>query len=257
MNEEHRPQQSCSQRPVFDFFGEKSVYAPGKAATNSQKVRPKNVDARTLGFKCGEYKANVVAEYVRRFRGFAAINTVEEDMTHPAYIIPDLLQPGLKLVFCGSALGTASAQAKAYYAKPGNKFWPTLHAVGLTPRRFAPHEYPLLLKLGIGLTDINKTQSGNDDVLAPEHDDVAGLAAKIETYQPGILAFTAKRPAQVFLRASFGLKTPPAYGLQPQRIGRTHLFVLPSTSGLATSFWDIAPWRELKRLYDGKPPLTN
>ncbi len=171
-------------------------------------------------------------------------------MTDAAYIIPDLLQPGLRLVFCGSALGAASAQAKAYYAKPGNKFWPTLHAVGLTPRLFAPHEYPLLLKLGIGLTDINKTQSGNDDVLSAEHDDVAGLAAKIETYQPGILAFTAKRPAQVFLRESFGLKAPPAYGLQPQRIGRTHLFVLPSTSGSGVRYWDIAPWRELKALVD-------
>jgi TDG/mug DNA glycosylase family protein len=167
---------------------------------------------------------------------------------HP--IIPDLLQPGLRLVFCGSALGAASARAKAYYAKPGNKFWPTLHAVGLTPRRFAPAEYPALLGLGIGLTDINKTQSGNDDVLAPEHDDVAGLAAKIEQYRPAILAFTAKRPAQVFLRDSFGLKGPPAYGLQPQRIGPTRLFVLPSPSGRAGSFWDIAPWQALKTLFD-------
>lgn len=165
-------------------------------------------------------------------------------------IIPDLLQPGLRLVFCGSALGTASAMAKAYYAKPGNKFWPTLHAVGLTPHRFAPSDYPALLDLGIGLTDLNKTQSGNDDVLAPEHDDVAGLAARIEQYRPAILAFTAKRPAQVFLRASFGLQGPPAYGLQPQRIGRTRLFVLPSTSGSGVRYWDIAPWRALKRLVD-------
>ena len=173
--------------------------------------------------------------------------TETPDMTD-AYIIPDLLQPGLKLVFCGSALGAASAQAKAYYAKPGNKFWPVLHAVGLTPRRFAPQDYAELLTLGIGLTDINKTQSGNDDVLSADHDDVAGLAAKIERYQPRILAFTAKRPAQVFLRASFGLKGPPAYGLQPQRIGRTHLFVLPSTSGSGVRYWDIAPWRELKAM---------
>lgn len=168
----------------------------------------------------------------------------------PMPIIPDLLAPGLKLVFCGSALGFESARQRAYYAKPGNKFWPTLHEVGLTPRRLAPHEYPLLLELGIGLTDINKTQFGNDSDLMPEHDDVAGLAAKIETFKPAILAFTAKRPAQVFLRASFGLKTPPAYGLQEPRIGRTRLFVLPSPSGRAGSFWDIGPWRDLKRLAD-------
>lgn len=166
------------------------------------------------------------------------------------YIIADLLRKDLKLVFCGSALGEASAKAKAYYAKPGNKFWPTLFAVGLTPRLFKPSEYPALLQLGIGLTDINKTQSGNDDVLDDAHDDVAGLAAKIEQYQPAILAFTAKRPAQVFLKESFGLKAPPAYGLQPQRIGKTHLFVLPSTSGSGVRYWDIGPWQELKTLAD-------
>jgi len=169
------------------------------------------------------------------------------------YIIPDLLAPGLRLVFCGSALGAESARQKAYYAKPGNKFWPTLHAVGLTPRRFAPQAYRDLLPLGIGLTDLNKTQSGNDDALSAAQDDVAGLAAKIETYQPGILAFTAKRPAQVFMAASFGLKGPPAYGLQPQRIGRTRLFVLPSTSGSGVRYWDIGPWQALKTVFDSIP----
>lgn len=170
------------------------------------------------------------------------------------YIIPDLLAPDLRLVFCGSALGFESARQKAFYAKPGNKFWPTLHAVGLTPRRFAPADYAGLLEFGIGLTDLNKTQFGNDTDLSAAHDDVAGLAAKIEHYRPAILAFTAKRPAQVFLKQSFGLKGPPAYGLQAQRIGPTRLFVLPSPSGRAGSFWDIAPWQELKALYDGIPP---
>lgn len=171
-------------------------------------------------------------------------------MADRSYIIPDLLAPGLKLVFCGSALGFESARQKAFYAKPGNKFWPTLHTVGLTPRRFAPADYAALLDLGIGLTDLNKTQFGNDTDLAAAHDDVAGLAAKIERYRPAILAFTAKRPAQVFLKASFGLKGPPDYGLQPTRLGPTRLFVLPSPSGRAGSFWDIAPWQALKILFD-------
>ncbi len=166
------------------------------------------------------------------------------------YIIPDLLAPGLKLVFCGSALGAASARARAFYAKPGNKFWPTLHAVGLTPRRLAPGEYPALLEFGIGLTDLNKTQSGNDIELSPAHDDPQGLAAKIAAYRPAILAFTAKRPAQVFLRAQFGDAAPPPYGLQPRRFAGTTLFVLPSPSGRAGSFWDIQPWQALKQLYD-------
>lgn len=181
--------------------------------------------------------------------GIRAIYDNAKMKTAP-YIIPDLLAPDLKVVFCGSALGFESARQKAYYAKPGNKFWPTLHAVGLTPRLFKPTEYAELLNLKIGLTDINKTQFGNDTDLNALHDDVAGLAAKIERYQPAILAFTAKRPAQVFLKESFGLKAPPAYGLQDRRVGRTRLFVLPSPSGRAGSFWDIGPWRALKKLAD-------
>ncbi|HEX6958084.1 MAG TPA: mismatch-specific DNA-glycosylase [Ferrovibrio sp.] len=168
-------------------------------------------------------------------------------------IIPDLIGPGLKLVFCGSAVGAASTRAKAPYAKPGNKFWPTLFAVGLTPRLFRPQDWHELLALGIGLTDINKTEFGNDTDLSPAHDDPAGLAAKIARHRPAILAFTAKRPAQVFLRHVFAVKTPPAYGLQPQRFEATRLFVLPSPSGRAGSFWTIAPWQDLKRLYGGLP----
>jgi TDG/mug DNA glycosylase family protein len=165
-----------------------------------------------------------------------------------SYLLPDLLAPGLRLMFCGSALGAMSYRLQAPYANPGNKFWKTLHEVGLTPRRMQPSEYRELLALGIGLTDINKTQFGNDDALSKEHDDVKGLARKIARYRPGIIAFTAKRPAQVFLRETVGLRTPPPYGLQEHRVGDTKIFVLPSPSGRAGSFWTIEPWRELARL---------
>ena len=80
-------------------------------------------------------------------------------------ILPDLLAPGLDIVFCGTAVGAESARRRAYYAGPGNAFWPTLAQVGLTPRRLKPEEYPLLLTFGIGLTDLAKHVSGNDDIL--------------------------------------------------------------------------------------------
>jgi TDG/mug DNA glycosylase family protein len=165
-----------------------------------------------------------------------------------SYLLPDLLAPGLKLLFCGSALGAMSYRLQAPYANPANKFWRALHESGITPRRFVPSEYKALLALGIGFTDLNKTQSGNDVDLAPDHDDVVSLMRKIKRYRPGIVAFTAKRPAQVFLRDSFGLKGPPPYGLQPQRVGETRLFVLTSPSGRAGSFWTLEPWEELARL---------
>jgi double-stranded uracil-DNA glycosylase len=152
-------------------------------------------------------------------------------------ILPDLLDHGLTTLLCGSAVGAASARVGAPYAGPGNKFWPTLAATGLTPRRLAPHEYRLLLGCGIGLTDINKTEAGCDRDLSPGADDPLALLRKVEAYRPRILAFTAKRPARVFLRAVFG-RADADYGPQEERIGgTTELFVLPCPSGLACRWW--------------------
>ena len=57
-------------------------------------------------------------------------------------VLPDLIAPNLRIVFTGTAVGSASAHAGAYYAGPGNAFWPTLHAVGLTPRLLAAQRVP-------------------------------------------------------------------------------------------------------------------
>ncbi len=77
-------------------------------------------------------------------------------------LIRDVLAPDLRVVFCGTALGTRSAQVGAYYAGRGNRFWSTLHEVGLTPVLLRPEEYTRVLDYGIGLTDICKTRSGSD-----------------------------------------------------------------------------------------------
>ena len=65
----------------------------------------------------------------------------------------------MRVVFCGTAPGAASARAGAYYAGPGNRFWATLPEVGLTPILLAPAEFPRLADFGIGLTDVSKTAS--------------------------------------------------------------------------------------------------
>jgi len=54
----------------------------------------------------------------------------------PVDILPDVLKPGLKVVFCGTAAGNRSAKIKAYYAGRDNQFWAVLHRIGLTPRQF-------------------------------------------------------------------------------------------------------------------------
>ena len=52
------------------------------------------------------------------------------DATDSGHILPDVLQPGLALVFCGTAAGKRSAAERAYYAHPGNMFWRALPAGG-------------------------------------------------------------------------------------------------------------------------------
>ena len=165
-------------------------------------------------------------------------------------VLPDVLAPGLAVVFCGTGAGAWSARVGAYYGKPGNKFWPTLHAVGLTPRRLAPAEYPAVLAFGIGLTDVAKEHVGQDDAIDLDRVDAAALHARILQFRPRHLAFTSKRAASLALgrpTASF------AYGVQEERIGTTRLHVLTSPSGAAGSYWSIEPWRRLAEAV--QPPI--
>lgn len=157
-------------------------------------------------------------------------------------VLPDVLAPGLQVVFCGTAVSTASALRGAYYAGPGNALWPTLFRVGLTPRLFAPEEYRDLNRHGLGLTDIVKITSGEDHSLSTEHFDSARLRKVILKYRPAVLAFTSKRAAREFVGR------PVKYGILPETIGETTLFVLPSPSGAARRYWSEEPWRELARL---------
>lgn len=153
--------------------------------------------------------------------------------------LPDVLMPGLKVVFCGTAAGARSAHVGAYYAGRGNKFWRTLHQIGLTPRLLDPHEFPSVTDYGIGLTDIAKTYSGPDVGLRRAHFDADGLRRRIEQFAPRALAFNGKKAAQAFYGAAV------AYGQQTEPIGTTTVFMLPSTSGAASGFWDAGHWQRL------------
>ncbi|SDB15979.1 mismatch-specific DNA-glycosylase [Bauldia litoralis] len=160
-------------------------------------------------------------------------------------VLPDVLRPGLRIVFCGTGAGRRSAEVGAYYAKPGNRFWPTLHAVGLTPRQFDPHDFATVIDHDIGLTDVAKAHVGQDSDLVVTDADIADLAMRIGAVSPRYLAFTSKKAASLFLKRPTGRLS---YGLQAATLGATGLIVLPSPSGLATSYWTIEPWREAARL---------
>lgn len=157
-------------------------------------------------------------------------------------MLDDVLAPGLALVVCGSAAGRRSAELGQYYAGPGNKFWRTLAETGLTPRPLQPAEFRLLPSFGIGLTDVAKQQAGGDHEIDFSRSDPDALRAKLMRYEPRILCFNGKRSAQVFL----GLERV-EYGLRDEAIGRTRLFVAPSTSGAANASWDVSIWRDLAK----------
>ena len=155
-------------------------------------------------------------------------------------ILPDVLDYNLKIVFCGMAASKKSKQVKAYYAGPGNKFWNTLYHVRLTSEKLKPEEFKQLITYKIGLTDICKTDFGNDIELDSLKFDVKRFNSAIIEYQPKIVCFNGKKAAKVYFN-----KNSVEYGIQNEKIGKSKLFVAPSTSGAASGFWDINIWKIL------------
>jgi TDG/mug DNA glycosylase family protein len=167
-------------------------------------------------------------------------------------VLPDQLRRGLKVVFCGTAAGTASALQGAYYAGPGNVFWRTLHEIGLTPRQFAPREFHLLSENDAGLTDVAKKVFGPDSRHLKGDFDTKAFTERILSVSPAAVAFNGKNAVAAYLgRPTRRI----SYGLQEERLGGSILFVLPSTSGAARRFWDVEYWVELARLVQQKLPL--
>jgi TDG/mug DNA glycosylase family protein len=147
-----------------------------------------------------------------------------------------VLAPGLGIVFCGINPGLWSAATGHHFARPGNRFWPALHASGLTPRRLEPAEQLDLLPLGMGLTNVVPRATARADELSPQEyvDGGQRLVAKIEALRPtwlAVLGVTAYRTAFGDRRAKVGA--------QPLVIGDTRVWVLPNPSGI-NAHWSAA-----------------
>jgi double-stranded uracil-DNA glycosylase len=161
--------------------------------------------------------------------------------------VPDVLAPGLKAIFCGINPGRVSAAAGAHFANPRNDFWRLLHDSGLTPRLLAPDEQFDLPGYGYGLTNAAyRTTPGSGDL---RRRDFAGSADRLELLArelaPGVLAFVGKEA----YRGAFNER--PELGLQKRKLGRTRLYVLPSTSpaNAAVPYAERLRWfRRLARL---------
>jgi TDG/mug DNA glycosylase family protein len=143
--------------------------------------------------------------------------------------IPDAIAANLQVLFCGINPGLYSAATGHHFARPGNRFWPALHAAGFTPRRLQPWEEHELLKYGCGIT--NLVARGTVAAAELDREELrAGrrrLERKVRRYRPRVVAVVgigAYRTA--FDRPRAGL------GLQEERIAGSFLWVLPNTSGL-------------------------
>jgi double-stranded uracil-DNA glycosylase len=140
--------------------------------------------------------------------------------------VPDVLAPGLQVVFCGINPGQWSAAAAAHFANPRNDFWRLLHDAGFTPRLLAPQEQHELTSFGCGLTNAaSRTTKGSGDLRRGDFAEAAERLARIaEELRPDWIAFVGKEA----YRGTFNER--PELGAQKRRLGETRLFVLPSTS---------------------------
>jgi double-stranded uracil-DNA glycosylase len=162
--------------------------------------------------------------------------------------LPDVLAPGLDVVFCGINPGLVSAEAGAHFANPRNDFWRLLHDAGFTPRLFAPAEQHELPRHGLGVTNAAyRTTRGSGDL---RRADFAGSAERLARVaadlRPRAIAFVGKEA----YRGVFGER--PALGLQEHKFTETVLFVLPSTSPANAA----VPYRERLRWFKALADLV-
>ena len=155
--------------------------------------------------------------------------TKEELAAAVGKIVPDLIAPNLRVLFCGINPSVYSAVVRHHFARPGNRFWPTLHKAGFTPRLLRPDEEQELLIYGYGITNIVERATVAAAELTSDELAKGGqqLRKKVEQYQPqvvAVLGISAYRLAFNVPRATLGE--------QPAMIEKTQLYVLPNPSGL-------------------------
>jgi TDG/mug DNA glycosylase family protein len=155
--------------------------------------------------------------------------TQEEIRAANGGCVPDLLAAGLAVLFCGINPSLYSVAVGHHFARPGNRFWPTLHLAGFTDRVLAPHEDARLLDLGYGLTNVVPRGTAVAAELAPLEyvEGGAQLVEKLHRYRPRWLAILG---VEAYRRAFAQPKA--AMGRQPRRVGDTPVWVLPNPSGL-------------------------
>lgn len=137
------------------------------------------------------------------------------------------------MLFVGINPGLYSGAVGHHFARPGNRFWPVLHASGFTPRLLSPFEERELLKLGLGITNLVARTTATAAELSSEELQVGArsLEKKVDRYKPRVVAFLGLDSYRK------GLRRPRAViGLQEETISGSALWLLPNPSGLNAHF---------------------
>ncbi|WP_450097575.1 G/U mismatch-specific DNA glycosylase [Stigmatella hybrida] len=156
--------------------------------------------------------------------------------------MPDVIAPGLRVLFCGINPSLYSVVVGHHFARPGNRFWPTLHAAGFTPRRLKPAEQLELVGLGYGITNVVDRATATAAELSAGELVQGGrqLVDKVRRYRPRFIAVLGVSA----YRAAFN-RPEAVLGLQPEPLGEARLWVLPNPSGLNAHY----RLEDLARLY--------
>jgi TDG/mug DNA glycosylase family protein len=155
--------------------------------------------------------------------------TKEQLLAATGKTVPDVIAPGLRILFCGINPGLYTAAVGHHFARPGNRFWPALFAAGFTDRLLSPFDERELLKSGYGVTNVVMRTTATADQLTNEELRNGGkrLAAKVRRYKPAYLAVLGVGA----YRAAWN-KPKAVIGRQEETIGETVVWVLPNPSGL-------------------------
>ena len=155
--------------------------------------------------------------------------TPQELLAARGKTLPDVIAPDLKVLFCGINPGLYTAAIGHHFGRPGNRFWPTLHRAGFTPRVLSPYEEQELLPLGYGITNVVDRATAAADELSPEEFVEGGrrLEAKVKSYRPRVLAVLGVGA----YRTAFA-RSGAAVGRQDETLGGSVVWVLPNPSGL-------------------------
>lgn len=164
--------------------------------------------------------------------------------------LPDLIAPNLKVLFCGLNPGLYTAAIQRHFGRPGNRFWPALHAGGFTPTLFSPYDEADLLPLKLGICNfVDRATATAEELSADEFRAGAiRLREKVERYRPKFVAILGVGA----YRTGFA-KPKATVGLQSDTIGSTKIWLLPNPSGLNAHYQpaDLAKaFAELRKAAD-------